>query len=122
MASWNKIKKGLLMKKLLVSVMTAGVLSTGAYAAGCNAGACSDVTVDFLLILKNGTITVGTSGTETGLTCNASGGKYLAIAANDPGKNAMYSALLTAQTTKKKISLRLNDTATTCKIAYVMSK
>jgi len=109
------------MKKILASLLTAGALSTGAYAE-CSAGACSDVTVDFILVLTSGTISVGTSGTETGLTCTASGGKYLAITADAAGKAAMYSALLTAQTTNKKLSIRLNDTTDACQIAYVMSK
>ena len=109
------------MKKLLISLMALGTLSTATYAA-CNAGACSDVTVDFILVLGNGSITVGTSGTETGLTCAASGGKYLAIPSAAAGKNAMYSALLTAQTTKAKLSIRTNDDAGACTIAYVMSK
>ncbi len=109
------------MKKILASLLTFSVLSTGAYAE-CSGGACSNVTIDYILVLGSGTITVGTSGTETDLTCAASGGKYLAISASDPGKNAMYSALLTAQTTNKKLSIRLNDTTDACYIAYVMSK
>lgn len=109
------------MKKILASLLTVGALSTGAY-AGCTGGACSNVTIDFILVLDNGDITVGTSGDETGLTCTASGGKYLAISNASVGKNAMYSALLTAQTTQKMLSIRLNDTADPCNIAYVMSK
>lgn len=109
------------MKKILASLLTFSALSTSAY-AGCSGGACSDVTIDYILVLNNGTISVGTSGTETDLTCTASGGKYLAISASASGKNAMYSALLTAQTTKKKLSIRLNDTDDACYIAYVMSK
>jgi len=109
------------MKKLLASLFTISALSTGAYAE-CSAGACSDVTVDFILVLGSGTISVGTSGTETGLTCTASGGKYLTIATDVEGKPAMYSALLTAQTTKKKLSIRLNDTTDACNIVYVISK
>lgn len=109
------------MKKILASLLTFGALSTGAYAE-CSAGACSDVTIDYILVMSNGTITVGTSGTETGLTCTAAGGKYVAITSTAVGKNAMYSALLTAQTTGKKLSLRLNDTADACTITYVMAK
>jgi len=109
------------MTKTLISLMAMGILSTATYAE-CNAGACSDVTVDFILVLNNGSITVGTSGTETGLTCAASGGKYLSIPADSVGKNAMYSALLTAQTTKAKLSIRTNDTADACTITYVMAK
>jgi len=109
------------MKKILTSLLTFGVLSTSTY-ANCSGGACSDVTIDFILVLNSGTITVGTSGTEEGLTCTAAGGKYLAIDSAAVGKNAMYSALLTAQTTKKKLSIRLNDTADPCTISYVMSK
>ena len=109
------------MKKILMSVLAMGLISTTVH-AGCNGGACSDVKIDFILVLGNGSISVGTSGTETGLQCAASGGKYLAIPADVAGKNAMYSALLTAQTTGKKLSLRLNDTSAACKIRYVMSK
>jgi len=109
------------MKKLLATLVTAGVLSTGAYAA-CSGGTCSNVKIESLMVLTSGTISVGTTGNERGLRCSAAGGKYLAIASNAPGKNAMYSALLTAQTTKKAVSLRLNDTGAACKISYVMSK
>jgi len=109
------------MKKILISLMALGTLSTATY-ADCSGGACSSVKIDSILILSNGSITVGTSGTETGLTCAAAGGKYLAIDANAVGKNAMYSALLTAQTTKATLSIRTNDDASACQIAYVFSK
>ena len=109
------------MKKLLVSVITAGALSTGAY-ADCSGGACSNITVDYLMALNSGTIVVGTSGDESGLSCAANGGKYMYIGANVAGKNAMYSALLTAQTTKKQITIRTNDSSSECNIAYIMSK
>ena len=102
--------------------MAVGTLSTGAYAAGCNGGACSNVKINSILILANGSITIGTTGDEKGLTCAAAGDKYLAIDANAVGKNAMYSALLTAQTTKAKLSIRTNDDAGVCKVKYVFSK
>lgn len=109
------------MKKLLAIALISSTLSTGAYAE-CSDGACSNVTIDYLLVMSSGTITVGTSGTETGLTCTASGGKYLEIGKDDIGKNAMYAALLTAQTTGKKLSIRVNDDDAACKITYVMAK
>jgi len=78
--------------------------------AECKGVACSDVTVDPLLMLASETIIVGTSGDESKLQCESHGGRSL-IMSNSTGKNVMYSALLTAQTTEKTLSIRLNDTS-----------
>ena len=113
----NKLK-GNEMKKIIIIATLLTLLATNSY-ADCNGGACSDIKVQNLYAMSNGTITVETTGNELNLNCTSSGNGYVTVAPTDPGKNAIYSMLLTAQTTQKKVYIRVVDNSNQCRINYV---
>ena len=98
--------------------LTAAALTSGAY-AGCTSTGCSDVTVTKLYMTATGTLYVGTSGDEKQLACGGVSGVYMSLKEGDVGKNAMYSLLLTAKTTNKKVKIRVADGADDCRVQYV---
>lgn len=106
------------MKKIIMSVLALGVLNTSLF-ADCSGAACTQVDITRLYMTDYGTIFVGTSGTESSLNCSANGGSYLSIRNADIGKNALFSLLLTAQTTKKKIDIGLEDGSPDCHIIAI---
>jgi len=103
------------MKKILLSVLAMGAMSVSAYAA-CSGATCANVKVTKLYMTAGGTMYVGTDGTEANLDCGGISGVYMSLAEGNVGKNAMYSLLLTAQTTNKSVTIR---TAPDCSIAYI---
>ena len=109
------------MKKLLISALALGTMSTSIY-AGCNSNGCYDVTIDRLTITDAGKIVVGTSGNESALACTSPAGVYMTMDNSTVGKNAIFSLLLTARTTKSKISLRIINGSPSCNIAYAFVK
>ncbi len=112
------------MKKVLMSVLAMGAMTVSANAK-CTAAACYDVTIDKLYMTATGTLYVGTSGDEKALNCAAGAGNggvsgvYMSLKEGDIGKNAMYSLLLTAKTTKQKVTLRVLEGDPLCKVSYV---
>ncbi len=107
------------MKKILIHGLILGALSTSIYAdLGCISQGCFGVTVDRLFITSAGTVYIGTSGDESSLACTSPNSKYMSIS-TDTGKNAIYAAVLTAKTTRKKLNFRIMDNSPTCRIAYI---
>ena len=106
------------MKKIMMSLIATGALVSSAY-AGCTANGCFDVEVETIYITGSGTIHIGTSGDESALDCTSPGNHYAVLGNTDAGKNSMYSALLTAKTTKQKVSIRIVNGSGNCKIAYI---
>ena len=86
--------------------------------ADCNTGSCSGVTIDNLYAMSNGTIMVETTGNEKNLNCTSYGAGFTSIDPNAAGKNAIYSLLLTAQTTNKNVYIRIVENSVNCRIAY----
>jgi len=112
------------MKKTLIMALTLG-LSSAYLQADCIASGCSDVTVDKLYMTASGTLYVGTSGDEKNLNCAGGEGDggianvYMSLDKDDAGQNAMYSLLLTAQTTGKTVKIRIEEDTDDCRVAYV---
>ena len=104
------------MKKILIGALMLA-LATNTY-ADCSAGACSGVKIQNLYAMANGTITVETTGNEKNLNCTSTGNGYVSIAPDAAGKNAIYSLLLTAQTTQKNVYIRVVDNSNLCRINY----
>ena len=105
------------MKKLIMGALALGVIATGSY-AGCTAKKCVGK-VDRLYMTANGTLYIGTDGDESALNCTSPGNSYMSLAEGDVGKNAMYSLLLTAQTTGKTVSIRIQEDSSDCRVLYV---
>ena len=111
--------KDKMMKKILMSALALGAITTGSYAA-CAGTVCGQVDVQRLYITDTGTIYIGTSGVETALNCTAPGDQYLSIRDADVGKNALYSMLLTAQTTKRKIDIGIEAGSADCHVLAIV--
>ena len=106
------------MKKYLLSALTFSVLITTANAA-CGTVSCWSTTITKLIVGSDGSILVGTSDDETKLNCTSPRNEYLTLKADAPGANTIYSTLLTAQTTKKQIGLRIIENSNVCEIVYI---
>ena len=104
------------MKKLLMSVLTIATITVSAN-AGCTATGCTGK-ITKLYMTATGTLYVGTDGDEKKLTCGGVSGVYMSLKEGDVGKNAMYSLLLTAQTTNKPVKIRVTD-GPDCRVQYV---
>lgn len=108
------------MKKILTATLISLGLTSNIYAGACGGLACSQVKITEMMITSWGSITIGTDGDESALSCTPYAGKYSYIAATATGKNAIYSALLTARTTNTPIRIDLvSDTSGNCQISYV---
>jgi len=105
------------MKKLILGALALGVIATSSY-AGCSATKCIGK-VDKLYMTANGTLYVGMDGDESALSCTAPSGAYMSLAEGDIGKNAMYSLLLTAQTTNRDVTIRIQTGSPDCRVLYV---
>jgi hypothetical protein len=116
MVLFNKLK-GEKMKKVLMSVIAMGAIVVSAE-AGCASYGCQGL-ITSLQVTATGNIQVGTDGTETAMNCTPVANSYAELDLSEAGGNAIYSALLTAQTTKKPILIRIVEGSSNCKIAYV---
>ena len=107
------------MKKIVASVLLMGALSISANAA-CAGNNCSNVLIEKIVVTQ-GTMFIATSGNETGLTnCTPTAGVFISMSSTSPTTKALYSALLTAETTKKKVKVRTKDTpGAACQVDYI---
>jgi hypothetical protein len=96
------------------------LMSTTAVAGVCVPDHCADVYIEKLYVESTGTIYIGTSGDEKVLNCSATSGVYVTIPAGTPGASLLYTTLLTAQTTNKRISIiQVDDNIAGCVIQYI---
>ena len=105
------------MKKIILSAIAIAATTTTIHAA-CTKNGCYGVTIDRLSVTDAGKILVGTSGNEKKLDCTPGAGAYMQLSIRTPGKNAIYSMLLTAQTTKMPVNLRIVNKSDGCTISY----
>jgi hypothetical protein len=111
------------MKKTLISLLALGTMITTANAA-CTATACTGQ-ITKIYMTNTGTLYVGTDGDERALNCAGGPGNggvsgvYMSLKEGDVGKNAMYSLLLTAKTTGKPVTIRIQDGSADCRVLYI---
>ncbi len=111
------------MKKIFLYGATLTMLTTGINAA-CGATACTGK-IETLYMTAGGTLYVGTDGDEKALNCAGGPGDggvanvYMSLKEGDIGKNAMYSLLLTAKTTGKSVTIRVDEGSTDCRVLYI---
>jgi hypothetical protein len=111
------------MKKLLITGLVTAAMTSIAVAGSCSGTQCNYVKITEILATSSGTITVTTDANEVGLSCTTFGGQYMYISATAPGKNALYSALLTAKTTKDLVRLIMTpDSNGYCQITTLYIK
>jgi hypothetical protein len=110
------------MKKIILSAIAIAATTTTTIYAGCTANGCYDVKIDRLSVTDAGKILVGTTGNEGSLDCTPGAGVYMQLVTGSAGQNAIYSMLLTAQTTKKAVNLRIDNGTAGCTIKYAFVK
>ncbi|MCH2157279.1 MAG: hypothetical protein MK096_00675 [Oleiphilaceae bacterium] len=104
------------MKKLFVLLL----LFSGFTQADCEGTSCSNVYVDMLYARAYGDVSIGTSGTETGLTCSPKSDVYLRLLYSDVSSDLVYSTLLAAQMANKLVNIKVAaDSTGECKVLYV---
>jgi len=108
------------MKKSILAVAVAALFTTSAYAT-CASTACQNVQITNVYVQADGQTFIQTSGDESQLTgCTARAGAYVIVSTTALGKNQIYSALLTAQTTNKAITVQVQaDGGGECEVAYL---
>lgn len=100
-----------------VAVLVAALGFTAVAYAECYSGGCTEVYVDELYP-DSGGAWIQTSGTETLANCTADSGIFLRLNGG-PGFDAIYSTLLAAQISEKKVGIRIVDGSNPCTISYV---
>ena len=105
------------MRKIIISAIAMGTLVSSAYAT-CASYGCTG-TVTRLQVTSTGNVQVGIAGDATQMNCTAVASAYSEVNLSAAGGNAIYSALLTAQTTQKSILVRIVESSSNCAIAYV---
>jgi len=107
-------------RRLVLGVLLA-LLSPYTYAGACGGVQpyllCSDVQVLVLYIESGGGAYIKVDGNPESMPCTLSAG-YILLPGNDTKFNAIYATLLTAQSTGRRVGIRLT-TATQCTVAYV---
>lgn len=88
--------------------------------ADCFGHLCNPVKITRLVLSGSGDISVGTSGDETKLSCDAGKGIYIVLRKEHANFQAIYSLFLTAQTTEHPISIRTTESGV-CEVNYVVS-
>ncbi|ACA85752.1 conserved hypothetical protein [Shewanella woodyi ATCC 51908] len=105
------------LKKLFVSLVFLFVSSS--VSAVCFERGCSNVYVEKLYVNASGVVYVGTSGDERLMTCDAVSDVYSTFRSTDAGGDMIFSTLLAAQLSNKKVFVRTVESSNECKIAYV---
>jgi len=111
------------MKKTIMSIVALGTMVSIAN-AGCDTVSCTGKITE-LYMTNTGTLYVGTDGDEKSLNCAGGAGNggvsgvYMSLKEGDVGKNAMYSLLLTAKTTGKPVTVRVQEGTADCRVLYV---
>jgi len=106
------------MKKILMSVLAMGAITMNVNAGDCTTNRCTHVKITEVYATFGGTLYVQTSGDESTLNCTSLANRYVSVGATDPGKNALYSMMLTAQTTGKDVTIRVQEGSAGCRIFY----
>ncbi len=108
---------------MLLSTILFGITSISLNADCTTTGCTGKVTK--LYMTNTGTLYVGTDGNEKALNCAGGAGNggvsgvYMSLKEGDVGKNAMYSLLLTAYTTNKPVTVRIQEGTSDCRVLYV---
>ena len=100
-----------------MGIVTISMAATSIY-ADCKPSMCQNVDITRLFVTSYGSMVVGTSGDESKLNCTAPGNANVTVS-NTVGQKAIYSMLLTAKTTKTKVTLRIEEGSSNCKVLYV---
>lgn len=85
----------------------------------CNPDHCGGIFVDMLYVEASGRVYIATSGDEKLLNCQAVAGVYVTLSEGSPGRDLIYSTLLTAHSTNQRVTIQVDDNIPGCIIQYV---
>ncbi|WP_102796412.1 hypothetical protein [Bowmanella denitrificans] len=88
------------------------------HADECNTWGCMS-TIEELFTTTTGYVYVGTPFDETKANCQADSGVYFVLNMKNPNAREVYSSLLAAYMSDKKIQLRIIEGSPICEISYV---
>lgn len=108
------------MLAALGATLSIGVSGAHAACGGTNSyAACSDVNISLLYIEATSNAYIQVDGNPQALPCTLNGG-YITLPGSAPRFNAVYATLLTAHSTKRKVTIRVTpNEANQCVVAYV---
>ncbi|MEJ6472918.1 hypothetical protein [Pseudoalteromonas piscicida] len=109
--------KGVILRYLFI--MALAIVSNVSWAT-CSGVRCESVEVKRLYIKQDGEVLIGTYDDEKKLSCSPVVGVYLSLSVAEPGGKAQYSTLLAAQLAGKKVSIRIAEGSSRCKIEYLV--
>lgn len=89
--------------------------------SACSGLVCSDYIQTFYQNADSvGTLYIGTTGTETALSCTAASGTLLKLQANTDGGRLTAATLLAAEMANRKVDIILQAGSNPCNILYVV--
>ncbi|MFN4290105.1 MAG: hypothetical protein ACK4E7_04410 [Permianibacter sp.] len=108
------------MFKKWIGIAATLALFVGDVYAACGGHSCVAEYVDRLYVNSDsGLVYVATSGDEAQLDCSAVSDVYVTLDLAEPGASAIYSSLLSAQVSNKKVQVRIVNGSAGCKVKYI---
>ncbi|MCW8876193.1 MAG: hypothetical protein OQK51_03965 [Kangiellaceae bacterium] len=104
--------------KRIVLVLVGILLSASASAFECQPYGCVS-TISDLYTNANGYIYVATPDDETKANCTVYPGNYFVLKPESQNADKIYSSLLAAYVSQKKVQLRVVEGSPVCELAYV---
>ncbi|EGU57979.1 hypothetical protein VINI7043_12466 [Vibrio nigripulchritudo ATCC 27043] len=104
------------MKKFLLASLC--LFSVSTFGQECTTWGCTSVISD-LYTNADGAIYVGTYGDEKKANCTAVSGVYFTLDSSSSNAKEVYSSMLAAFMSGKKIQLRIKEGHAKCELAYV---
>ncbi|RYV04076.1 hypothetical protein SOPP22_01350 [Shewanella sp. OPT22] len=105
------------MKCLYFVILT--LFSTFVF-GNCDGNSCSPVKVTRLVLSSSGDISIGTSGDESKLSCNAGSNNYISLRKTHENFQNIYALLLASQMSEHSLWIRATNSGA-CEVIYVVS-
>ena len=102
-------------------LVVAGLAQPATAFAECANLDCVGVTVDRLYIHGDGNVYIGTSGTETALSCTPIGGTYIRLLPSHVARDQIYALLLTAHENRRPLWIQVRGGGGDCDLYYIVS-
>lgn len=97
------------------------LLSNIAFADECASWGCIS-TIYEIIITGDDAIRIGTPLDESAANCTAPSGQFFTLNPQAPNAEQIYSAVLSAYISNKKIQLRIKEGSADCELSYVRFK
>jgi hypothetical protein len=105
--------------KFSIVIFLSLIFTSNAFSA-CSAVSCTGVKITRIVVTVDGSTSIGTSGDESKLSCEAGSAGYIKLLPDAKNYSAVYSLILTAHTTEHPLWLRTTDSGV-CTLIYAVS-